>query len=306
MTLSDVSIKRPVFASVLSILLIAFGLVSFERLTLREYPNIDPPVVSIRTNYPGAAAQIVETRVTKIIEDRISGVEGIRFIESGSENGVSTITVQFETGHDMDTAANDIRDRVARSLSSLPEETDPPEVQKVSSDEDVIIWFNFAGDDMTMPQLTDYAERYLIDRFSVIDGVARVRIGGEQRYAMRVWLDRQALAARNLTVSDVESALRSENVELPAGSVESIERQFTLRMARSYKTVDQFSQLVIKRGDDGYLIRLADVAKIEKGTEEDRNLFRGNGVTQVGIGIVKQSTANTIDVARGVSGKRFN
>jgi multidrug efflux pump len=304
MKLSDVSIKRPVFASVISILLIAFGLVSFERLTLREYPNIDPPVVSIRTNYPGAAAQIVETRVTKVIEDRISGVEGIRFIESGSENGVSNITVQFETGHDMDAAANDIRDRVARSLSSLPEETDPPEVQKVSSDEDVIIWFNFAGEDMTMPQLTDYAERYLIDRFSVIDGVARVRIGGEQRYAMRVWLDRQALAARNLTVSDVESALRSENIELPAGSVESIERQFTLRMARSYKTVDQFAQLVIKRGEDGHLIRLADVAKIEKGTEEDRNLFRGNGVTQVGIGIVKQSTANTIDVARGVKAER--
>lgn len=304
MKLSDVSIKRPVFASVISILLIAFGLVSFERLTLREYPNIDPPVVSIRTSYPGAAAQIVETRVTKVIEDRISGVEGIRFIESGSENGVSNITVQFETGHNMDAAANDIRDRVARSLSSLPEETDPPEVQKVSSDEDVIIWFNFAGEDMTMPQLTDYAERYLIDRFSVIDGVARVRIGGEQRYAMRVWLDRQALAARNLTVNDVEAALRSENVELPAGSVESIERQFTLRMARSYKTVDQFSQLVIQRGDDGHLIRLADVAKIEKGTEEDRNLFRGNGVTQVGIGIVKQSTANTMDVARGVKAER--
>lgn len=304
MKLSDVSIKRPVFASVISILLIAFGLVSFERLTLREYPNIDPPVVSIRTNYPGAAAQIVETRVTKVIEDRISGVEGIRFIESGSENGVSNITVQFETGHDMDAAANDIRDRVARSLSSLPEETDPPEVQKVSSDEDVIIWFNFAGEDMTMPQLTDYAERYLVDRFSVIDGVARVRIGGEQRYAMRVWLDRQALAARNLTVNDVESALRSENIELPAGSIESIERQFTLRMARSYRTVDQFSQLVIHRGDDGHLIRLGDVAKIEKGTEEDRNLFRGNGVTQVGIGIVKQSTANTIDVARGVKAER--
>jgi len=304
MTISDLSIKRPVFASVISILLIAFGLVSFERLTLREYPNIDPPIVSIRTNYPGAAAQIVETRVTKVIEDRISGVEGIRYIESSSENGVSSITVQFETGHDMDSAANDIRDRVARSLSSLPQETDPPEVQKVSSDEDVILWFNFAGEDMTMPEITDYAQRYLVDRFSVIDGVARVRIGGEQRYAMRIWLDRQALAARNLTVNDVEAALRSENVELPAGSVESLERQFTLRMARSYKTVDQFSKLVIKRGDDGHLIRLADVSTVEKGTEEDRNLFRGNGVTQVGIGIVKQSTANTIDVARGVKAER--
>lgn len=304
MMLSDISIKRPVFASVISILLIAFGLVAFERLTLREYPNIDPPVVSIRTNYPGAAATIVETRITKVIEDRISGVEGIRYIESSSENGASNIVVQFDTGHDMDAAANDIRDRVARALGNLPDEADPPEVQKVSSDEDVILWFNFAGEDMTMPELSDYAQRYLVDRFSVIDGVARVRIGGEQRYAMRVWLDRRELAARNLTVDDVESALRAENIELPAGSIESLERQFTVRMARGYRTVDQFAQLVVQRGDDGHLIRLGDIAKVEKGTEEDRNLFRGNGVTQVGIGIVKQSTANTIDVARGAKAER--
>ena len=304
MMLSDISIKRPVFASVISILLIAFGVVAFDRLTLREYPNIDPPVVSIKTSYPGAAANIVETRITKVIEDRISGVEGIRYIESSSENGASNIVVQFDTGHDMDAAANDIRDRVSRALGNLPDEADPPEVQKVSSDEDVILWFNFAGENMTMPELSDYAQRYLVDRFSVIDGVARVRIGGEQRYAMRVWLDRRELAARNLTVNDVESALRAENIELPAGSIESLERQFTVRMARSYRTVEQFGQLVVKRGKDGHLIRLGDVAKVEKGTEEDRNLFRGNGVTQVGIGIVKQSTANTIDVARGVKQER--
>ncbi|HSC69059.1 MAG TPA: efflux RND transporter permease subunit, partial [Cellvibrio sp.] len=299
MKLSDISIKRPVFASVISLLLIAFGLVAFERLTLREYPNIDPPVVSIRTNYPGAAASIVETRITKVIEDRISGVEGIRFIESSAENGVSNIVVQFDTGHDMDAAANDIRDRVNGALDNLPDEADPPEVQKVSSDEDVILWFNLTGENMTIPELTDYAQRYLVDRFSVIDGIARVRIGGEQRYAMRVWLDRRELAARSLTVNDVEAALRAENVELPAGSIESLERQFTVRMARTYRTVDQFNQLVVKRGDDGHLIRLGDIARVERGTEEDRNLFRGNGITQVGIGIVKQSTANTIDVARG-------
>ena len=304
MKLSDISIKRPVFASVIAILLIAFGLVAFERLTLREYPNIDPPVVSIRTGYPGAAANIVETRITKMIEDRISGVEGIRYIESSSENGVSNIVVQFETGHNMDAAANDIRDRVARVLDDLPPEADPPEVQKVSSDEDVILWFSLAGEDMTMPELSDYAARYLVDRFSVVDGVARVRIGGEQRFAMRVWLDRRALAARNIVVNDIEAALRAENIELPAGSVESIDRQFTLRMARSYRTVDQFRQLVVKRGDDGHLIRLGDVARVEKGTVEDRNLFRGNGVSQVGIGIIKQSTANTIDVARGVKIER--
>ena len=304
MLLSDISVKRPVFASVISILLIAFGLVAFDRLTLREYPDIDPPIVSIRTNYPGAAASIVETRITKIIEDRISGVEGIRYIESSSENGRSNIVVEFDVGEDIDAAANDIRDRVSRVLNNLPQEADPPEVEKVSSDEDVILWFNFAGEGMSSAELSDYAHRYLIDRFSVVDGVARVRIGGERRYAMRIWLDRRALAARDLTVNDVEAALRAENVELPAGSIESDSRQFTVRMARNYLTADDFNQLVIKRGDDGYLVRMGDIARVEKGTEEDRTLFRGNGINQVGIGITKQSTANTIDVARGVKAER--
>ncbi len=304
MILSDASIKRPVFASVLSILLIAFGLLSFDRLTLREYPNIDPPVVSIRTTYPGAAANVVETRITKVLEDRIAGIEGIRYIESASENGASNITIEFDVGVDIDAAANDIRDRVSRAARNLPLEADPPQVQKVSSDEDVILWFNFAGENMTMPELTDYAQRYLIDRFSVVDGVARVQIGGEQRYAMRIWLDRQQMAAREITINDIETALRAENVELPAGSIESNERQFTVRMARAYLTAEDFGRLVLKQGSDGHLIRLGDIARVEKGTVEDRNMFRGNGVTQVGIGIVKQSTANTVDVARGAKRER--
>ncbi|MGN0921850.1 MAG: efflux RND transporter permease subunit [Cellvibrio sp.] len=304
MKLSDVSIKRPVFASVISLLLVAFGLVAFDRLTLREYPDIDPPVVSIRTAYPGAAAAIIETRITKVIEDQISGVQGLRYIESSSENGVSNIVVTFATGYDMDAAANDIRDRVSRTARVLPDEADTPEVQKVSSDEDPILWFNFTGEGKTVPELSDYASRYLVDRFSTVDGVARVRIGGEQRYAMRLWLDRNEMAARNVTVDDIESVLRAENIELPAGSIESVDRQFTLRMTRGYREVNDFENLVIRRGDDGYLLRLKDVAKVERGTTEDRNTFRGNGVTQVGIGIVKQSTANTIDVARGVKAER--
>lgn len=304
MKLSEISVKRPVFASVLSLLLIAFGLVAFDRLTLREYPNIDPPIVSIRTSYPGAAAAIIETRITKVIEDQISGVQGIRYIESASENGASNIVVQFETGYDMDAAANDIRDRVSRTVRNLPEEADIPEVQKVSSDEEPILWFNFTGEAKSMTELTDYAARYLVDRFSVVEGVARVRIGGEQRYAMRLWLDRKEMAARNVTVDDIESVLRAENIELPAGSIESVDRQFTLRMTRVYSQVEDFANLVLRRGDDGYLVRLKDVAKVERGTAEDRNTFRGNGITQVGIGIVKQSTANTIDVARGVKAER--
>ncbi len=299
MILSDISIKRPVFASVLSLLLIAFGILAFDRLPLREYPDIDPPVVSISTTYPGAAASVVETRITQMIEDRIAGIEGIKFIESSSRDGRSSINVEFEIDRDIESATNDIRARVSRILDDLPAEAEIPDVRKVDANENVIMWLNLTSDRLSVPELTDYADRYLLDRFSTVDGVARVRIGGSQRYAMRVWIDRIQLAAHQLTVRDVESALRSENVELPAGSVESSERQFTVRVQRSFKTAEEFTQLVLKRGDDGHLVRLGDVARVEKGTEEDRTFFRGNGEAMVGIGVTKQSTANTIDVARG-------
>ena len=298
MFLSDTSVKRPVFASVLSLLLIAFGVVSFWKLPLREYPDIDPPVVSIETVYPGASANVVETRITELVEERIAGIEGIKFIESVSEDGRSAVTIEFESDRDVDAAANDVRDRVSAILDDLPDEADPPEIQKVDSNEDVIMWLNLVSDRMTVPELTDYADRYLVDYFSVLDGVARVRIGGGQRYAMRVWLDRAAMAARSLTVADVENAVLSENLELPAGSIESHERQFTVRMRREFQTPEDFEKLVLQKGDDGYLVRLADIARVEKGTEEDRTFFRGNGVAMVGLGIIKQSAANTIDVAR--------
>jgi len=296
--LSDISVKRPVLAAVMSILLVAFGLLAFDRLPLREFPNIDPPVVSIDTVYRGASADVVESRITRIIEDRIAGVEGMRFIESSSEDGRSRIDVEFSVDRDIDAAANDIRDRVSGVLDNLPLEAEPPDIQKASSDDDVIMWLNLASDRLTVPALTDYAERYLIDRFSVLDGVARVRIGGRQNYAMRVWLDRNKLAARNLTVADVEQALRTENIELPAGSIDSEERQFTVRIERTFRTADDFSKLVVSKGDSGYLTRLGDVARVERTAEEERLFFRGNGVPMVGIGIIKQSTANTLAVAR--------
>jgi multidrug efflux pump len=295
--LSDVSVTRPVLASVLSLLLIAFGLVAFARLPLREYPDIDPPVVSIETVYPGAAANVVETRITQLIEDRVSGVEGIQTIESVNEDGRSAITIEFAIDRDIDGAANDVRDRVSGILDQLPVEADPPDIQKVDSNEDVIMWLNLVSERLTVPELTDYARRYLVDRFSVLDGVARVRVGGNQIFAMRVWIDRSALAARGLTVADVENALRAENVELPAGSVESRSRQFSVRVERAFNTPEQFARLVISRGEGGYLVRLRDVARVERGTEEDRTFFRGNGVPMVGLGIIKQSTANTLSVA---------
>jgi multidrug efflux pump len=297
MILSDLSVTRPVFASVLSLLLIAFGAVSYSKLSLREYPDIDPPVVSVDTSYAGAAANVVETRITQVIEDRISGVEGIKFISSTSSDGRSRINIEFDVGRDIEAAANDVRDRVSAIADDLPEEADPPDIQKADSSDDVILWLNLVSENMDVLELTDYARRYLQDRFSVLPGVARVRIGGGQAYAMRVWLDRNKMAARGLTVQDIESALRSENVELPAGSIESAEVQFTARVERVYQTPEDFQNLVIAKTDN-YLVRLGDVARVEKAAIENRTFFRGNGVPMVGLGIIKQSKGNTIDVAQ--------
>lgn len=300
MIISDISVKRPVFASVISLLLIAFGIVSFERLSLREYPDIDPPIVTVEVEYPGAPANIVETRITELIEERISGIEGIEYIESSSQDGESSVTIEFSINRDIDSAANDVRDRVSGISDNLPEEAEPPEVQKVDSNDDVIIWQNLSSDRLSVPELTDYAERYLVDQYAALDGVARIRVGGGMRYAMRIWLDRRALAARNLSVSDVERALRAENIELPAGNLQSDERLFKARVPRPFAEPDDFARLVLDRGDDGYLVRLGDVARVEKGLVEDRLFFRGNGVPMVGIGVIKQSTANTIDVSDAV------
>lgn len=298
MRLSDISVTRPVFAAVMSLLLIAMGLIAYERLPLREYPDIDPPVVSIDTEYPGAAAQVIETRITQVIEDRIAGISGIAFISSESLDGESKITIEFNPGRDVDEAANDIRARVSGVVDNLPDDADPPDIQKVDSSDDVIMWLNVQSTKMSVLELTDYARRYLVDRFSVLDGVARVRLSGARSYAMRIWLDRTALAARGLTVNDVEDALRAENVELPAGSVKSTQRQFTARVERGFHTADDFSALVLGRGADGYLVRLGDVAHVERAAEEDRTFYRGNGVVMVGLGITKQSQANTLSVAK--------
>ena len=300
MILSEISVKRPVFAAVISLLLIAFGAVSFDRLSLREYPDIDPPVVTVEVSYPGAPANIVETRITEVIEERIAGVEGIEFIESSSQDGESNVTIEFSINRDIDAAANDVRDRISGIADNLPEEAEPAEVQKVDSSDDVIVWQNLTSDRMTVPELTDYANRYLVEQYSTLNGVARVRVGGGLEYAMRIWLDRQEMAARQISVNDVEAALRAENIELPAGSLESDERLFKARVDRHFKTADDFNDLVLRKGEDGYLVRLGDVARVEKGVVEDRTFFRGNEEPMVGIGIIRQSNANTIAVAEEV------
>ncbi|HKK53571.1 MAG TPA: efflux RND transporter permease subunit [Myxococcota bacterium] len=300
MWLSDTSVRRPVLATVFSLLLIAFGALSFQNLPLRELPDVDPPIVSVETTYVGASAAVIENRVTKPIEERLSGLEGIHKIVAESSEGISRITVEFELSRDIDNAANDVRDRVSMARDDLPDEADAPEIYKAQSDARPIMWINLSGDALDALELTDYAERRIVDRFSVIDGVARVVLSGAKHYAMRIWLDRIALAAHELTVADVEDALRTQNVELPAGRLESLERDLTVRVERGYSTAEDFRDLVLARGPQGHLVRLGEVARVEIGPLESAGEFRGNGISRVGVGIVKQSTANTVTVADGV------
>ncbi len=300
MNISDLSIRRPVFATVMSLMLIVLGVIAFSRLTLRELPAIDPPIVSVSVSYPGASASVVETRITQVLEDALSGTEGIETIESRSVNGRSSISIEFTLEREIEAAANDVRDAVSRVLDRLPDEADAPEIEKVESDAETILWLNMSSTTMDTLQLSDYAERYVVDRLSSIDGVAQVRIGGQQRYAMRVWLDRDALAARGLTVNDVETALRAENVELPAGRLESESRDFTLRVARGYEKPEDFAQIPLAKGSDGYVTRLGDVARVELASAERRSYYRSNGEPNIGLGIIKTSTANSLDVAKAV------
>lgn len=300
MRLSDISVQRPVLAMVIAALIIAFGLMALNRLPLQEYPTIDPPVVTIDTRYPGASASVVETRITQVLEDRIAGVEGIDLITSQSEDGRSRIEIEFSLDMDIDAAANDIRDRISGALRNLPDDADNPEVTKADSSEEIVVWMSLSGEDYSITELTDYANRFLVDSLSVQPGVARVRVGGGSDYAMRVWVNRNALAARGLTVSDIEDSLRAENVELPAGSIESKDRQFIVRLPRSFASAEDFQRLALNQGDNGYLVRLADVARVEVGAVEDRTVFRSNGVPMVGLGMIMQSTANVIELSDAV------
>ncbi len=298
MILSDLSVKRPVFATVLNLLIITFGIVAFLMLPLREYPDIDPPIVNISTSYPGASAAIVETKITQLLEDRISGIEGVKTINSNSRVGRSSITIEFNLDRDIDAATNDVRDRISRALNNLPEQSDPPEVSKANDDESVIVWFVLQSETMSTLALTDYANRYIVDRFAVVDGVARVRVGGGRTYAMKIRLNRASMAARDITVQDIERTLRDENVELPAGRIESVDRDFSIRVERSYLTEQDFANMVVDHSESKSVVRLGDVAEVFIGAQDDENMFRGNGRNMVGLGVIKQSKANTLDVVK--------
>ena len=303
MLISDVSVRRPVFAAVISLILVIVGLMSMTTMSMREYPDIQRPIVSIDTEYRGAAADIVERRVTQIIEDRVAGISGIEKISSVSYDERSSITLEFTADRDIDGAANDVRDRVSRVLGNLPDEVEPPEVAKRDGSSSTTMWIDLSSDTRSIMDLNDYADRYIVDALSIVDGVARVRKNGSRRKSMRIWVDPKRLAARNLTVSDIEEALRRENVQIPSGRLESSAREFTLRTNTGFISETDFRQLVLARGQDGYLVRLGEVADVEIAPEDIRSFSRTNGRAGTSLGIIPQAQANILQVNRDVENR---
>lgn len=298
--LSDLSVQRPILACVINALLVSFGLFGLASLPVREYPDIDPPVVSVSTFYQGANSAVVESEITRVLEDAVAGIEGIKSINSSSRDGRSNISLEFHLTRDIDSAANDVRDRVSRALNDIPEEADPPEISKADADADPVMFLVLSQAGADRMKLTDYAERYLVDRLSVVNGVSSVFLSGDRGQALRIWLSPEKLAARGLTADDIETALRDQNVELPAGRIESSEREFNLRAARGLKSPEDFAKMVIARGSDGYPVRLGDVARVAVAPENPRNDYRVNGVEGLGIGVIKQSKANALEMAQAV------
>ena len=300
MRLSNLCIDRPVFATVLSLVLLLVGVVSYERLTVREYPAIDEPTVSVTTTYTGAAARIVESQVTQVLEGSIAGIAGIDVMESSSRSESSRITVRFELGVDPDVAASDVRDRVSRVRGRLPDEIDEPVIAKVEADAQPVMFLAFSSDRLNQLELTDFVSRNVVDRLKTLMGVADVIIFGERRYAMRIYVDRERLAAYNLTVQDVENAIRAQNVELPSGRIESVDREFSVLSRTGLTTPEEFRAIVVKVVN-GIQVRLGDVAQVDWGARDERRASRWNGNPAVAVGIVKQSTANPLDVSNEVT-----
>jgi len=298
-SISDLAVRRPVLATVFCLLVIVFGAIAFTTLPLRELPDVDRPIVSVDVSYRGSSALVVETTVVRVIEDQLSGIEGIDTISSNSRDGRGSINIEFDLSRDLEDAANDVRNAIDRARGSLPADIDPPVVTKQDADADPIIWINLSSTQLDLVGLTDYAERNVVDRLSTLPGVASVRVGGSQRKALRIWLDANALAARSLTVTDVEAALRSQNIETPAGYVESPERLYNLRTNRIFNSPEDFRRMAIA-DRDGTVVRLGDIARVELAPEDTRRVFRGNGENQIGLGVVRQSKSNALEVAAAV------
>jgi multidrug efflux pump len=297
--LSETSVRRPVLATVMSLAIILLGVISYGRLGVREYPDVDPPIVSVTTIYRGASPSVVETEITDVLEEQFATLEDVKTMTSSSREQGSTITIEFKLGRDVDQAANDVRDRVSRIRGALPREAEDPVIAKVDVDAQPIIWISLSSDRHSTLELSDLAERVLKDQLQRLPGVGNIFIGGERRYAMRVWLDPQRMAARGLTTQDVEAAIRAANAEIPGGRVEGEQREFSVRTMGELQRPEEFARIVVwQEGDD--VVRLADVAEVEVGAEDDRTVTRFNGQPAIGLGVVKQKNASTVAVAQQI------
>jgi multidrug efflux pump len=299
MKLSDLSIQRPVLASMVSLALVLFGAIGYTRLAVREFPDVDPPIVSVTTELPGANPQVVESAVTDILEEELSTVEGLRTLNSSSAEGFSNITLEFNLDRGVEAAAQDVRDKVARVRGRLPEEVREPVVAKQEADAQPFFWLALSGENYDLLQLSDVGDRLVKSRLQTLPGVGQARIFGERRFSMRVWLSAAELSARGLTVQDVQQAIRTRNVEVPAGRIESDRREFTVRSLGELKTPEEFSSLVVSN-TGGVLVKLKDLGRVELGPEDDRSALRFNGTPSVAIGVVRQSKANLIQVADAI------
>ncbi|MBM3375617.1 MAG: efflux RND transporter permease subunit [Betaproteobacteria bacterium] len=302
MRLSQICIERPVFSTVLSLVLVLLGLVSFDRLTIREYPKIDEPVVTVSTNYRGASPEIIESQVTKPLEDSIAGIEGVEVLTSISRSERSQITVRFNLSRDPDSAASDVRDRVSRVRSRLPDGVDESVVAKVEADAQPIIWLTLNSPKLSLMELSDIGNRLVKPRLQNLPGAADVTIFGDRRYAMRIWLDRDRLAAQRVTVQDVEDALRRQNVEIPAGRVETPGREFSVMAPTDLQTPQEFAAIVLRAPQGtGALVRLGDVARVQIAPQDERRVARFRGRTTVAMGVIKQATANPLTLSQAVT-----
>jgi len=296
MKLSDTSIRRPVFASMMGVALVLFGAIGYTQLSLREYPDVDPPVISVSTTLRGANPRVVESAVTDILEEELSTIQGLRTLTSTSAEQVSNISLEFTLDRDIDVAAQDVRDKVSRVRGRLPEEIEEPVIAKQDADAQPFLFLTLSGENYSLLQLSDAADRIVKTRLQTLAGVGRVQIYGERRYSMRVWLSASALAARGLTVQDVTQAIRSRNVEVPAGRIESERREFSVRSLGELKTPEEFADLTVS-SREGQVVRLRDLARVELGPENDRSVLRATGVPAMAIGVIRQSKANLLDVA---------
>lgn len=299
MKLPEICIKRPVFASMMSLALILFGLIGLSRLPVRELPDVDPPIVNVLTVYPGASAEVVETEITERLEEVINTTEGIKIMSSESREQVSSITIEFHLSRDIELAAQDVRDRVARVRGRLPEEVEEPVVAKQDGDARPFMWVAIFSKNRTTMELSQYAEDNVKDPLQTVRGVSNVILGGSKRFAMRLWLDSEKMAARGVTVLDVREALRRQNIELPSGRVENRQRELAIQTKGELKTEEEFNKLVI-REEGANLIRLHDIGRAEKGVEDERTVARYTSKPAIGLGIIKQSKSNTIQVAKGI------